>query len=68
MDVQSGSGHYCNGDSNGIEEFYLYSRHLRVGFYIDNYANNFVTNKKFVIAMLIGGRILLYWGKFRNGV
>jgi hypothetical protein len=25
-----------------------------------------VTNEKFVIAMLIGGGILVYWGKFRR--
>jgi uncharacterized membrane protein YphA (DoxX/SURF4 family) len=45
---------------------YLYSIHLSVGFYLDNYTNNSVTNEKFVIAMLICGGILLYWGKFRN--
>jgi hypothetical protein len=27
-----------------------------------------VTNEKFVIAMLIGGGILLYWGKFRRNI
>ena len=49
-----------------LRNFYLYSTYLSVGFYIDNYMNNSVTNEKFVIAMLIGGGILLYWGKFRN--
>lgn len=51
-----------------LRNFYLYSTHLSVGFYIDSYTNNSVTNEKFVIAMLIGGGILLYWGKFRNSV
>ena len=49
-----------------LRNFYLYTTHLSVGFYLDNYTNNSVTNEKFVIAMLIGGVILLYWGKFRN--
>jgi hypothetical protein len=49
-----------------LRNFYLYATHLSVGFYLDNYTNNSVTNEKFVIAMLIGGGILLYWGKFRN--
>jgi len=25
-----------------------------------------MTNEKFVVAMLIGGGVLLYWGKFRS--
>jgi hypothetical protein len=49
-----------------LRNFYLYTTHLSVGFYLDNYTNNSVTNEKFVIAMLIGGGILLYWGKFRS--
>lgn len=49
-----------------LRNFYLYSTHLSVGFYIDSYTNNSLTNEKFVIAMLIGGGILLYCGKFRN--
>ena len=49
-----------------LRNFYLYTTHLSVGFYLDNYTNNSVTNEKFVIAMLIGGGILLYWSKFRN--
>jgi hypothetical protein len=49
-----------------LRNLYLYTTHLSVGFYLDNYTNNSVTNEKFVIAMLIGGGILLYWGKYRN--
>jgi hypothetical protein len=49
-----------------LRNFYIYTTQLSVGFYLDNYTNNSVTNEKFVIAMLIGGGILLYWGKFRN--
>jgi len=51
-----------------LRNLYLYSTHLSVGFYLDNYTSNSVTNEKFVIAMLIGGGILLYWGKFRRKV
>ena len=51
-----------------LRNLYLYSTHLSVGFYLDNYTSNSLTNEKFVIAMLIGGGILLYWGKFRRKV
>jgi hypothetical protein len=49
-----------------LRNFYLYTTHLSVGFYLDNFTNSSITNEKFVIAMLIGGGILLYCGKFRN--
>jgi hypothetical protein len=49
-----------------LRNLYLYSTQLTIGFYLDNYTSNSVTNEKFVIAMLIGGGILLYWGKFRR--
>ena len=51
-----------------LRNLYLYSTELSVGFYLDNYTSNSVTNEKFVIAMLIGGGILLYWGKFRRNL
>lgn len=51
-----------------LRNLYLYSTQLSVGFYLDNYTSNSITNEKFVIAMLIGGGILLYWGKFRRNV
>ncbi len=51
-----------------LRNLYLYSTELTVGFYLDNYTSNSVTNEKFVIAMLIGGGILLYLGKFRRKV
>ena len=51
-----------------LRNLYLYSTQLSVGFYLDNYTSNSVTNEKFVIAMLIGGGILLYWGKFRRNI
>jgi hypothetical protein len=51
-----------------LRNLYLYSTELSVGFYLDNYTSNSVTNEKFVIAMLISGGILLYWGKFRRNV
>ena len=51
-----------------LRNLYLYSTELSVGFYLDNFTSNSVTNEKFVIAMLVGGGILLYWGKFRRKV
>lgn len=51
-----------------LRNLYLYSTELTVGFYLDNYTSNSVTNEKFVIAMLVGGGILVYWGKFRRNV
>jgi len=51
-----------------LRNLYLYSTQLSVGFYLDNFTSNSVTNEKFVIAMLIGGGILLYWGKFRRNI
>ena len=51
-----------------LRNLYLYSTELSVGFYLDNYTNNSVTNEKFVVAMLIGGGVLLYWGKFRSRI
>ncbi len=51
-----------------LRNLYLYSTELTVGFYLDNYTSYSVTNEKFVIAMLIGGGILVYWGKFRRNV
>jgi len=51
-----------------LRNLYLYSTQLSVGFYLDNYTSNSVTNEKFVIAMLIGGGILVYWGKFRRNI
>ena len=51
-----------------LRNLYLYSTQLSVGFYLDNFTSNSVTNEKFVIAMLIGGGILVYWGKFRRNI
>jgi len=49
-----------------LRNLYFYSTQLSIGFYLDNYTSSSVTNEKFVIAMLIGGGTLLYWGKFRR--
>lgn len=49
-----------------LRNLYFYSTQLSIGFYLDNYISSSVTNEKFVIAMLIGGGTLLYWGKFRR--
>jgi hypothetical protein len=49
-----------------LRNLYLVSTQLSFGFYLDNYTNGQINNEKFVIAMIIGGGILLYWGHFRN--
>lgn len=49
-----------------LRNLYLVSTQLSFGFYLDNYTNGQINNEKFVIAMIIGGGILLYWGYFRK--
>jgi hypothetical protein len=49
-----------------LRNLYFYSTQLSVWFYLDNYTNGQVNNEKFVIAMLLGGGILLFWGYFRK--
>src|SRR5919201_2789327 len=45
---------------------YFVSSQLSFGFYLDNYTNPQINNEKFVIAMVIAGGILLYWGYFKK--
>ena len=49
-----------------LRNLYFVSTQLSFGFYIDSYVNGEINNEKFVIAMLVGGGILLYWGYFRT--
>ena len=49
-----------------LRNLYFISTQLSFGFYLDNYTNGHINNEKFVIAMLVGGGILLYWGYFRT--
>lgn len=49
-----------------LRNLYFISTHLSFGFYIDNYTNSEINNEKFVLAMLIGGVFLLYWGYFKK--
>src|SRR6266508_3420837 len=49
-----------------LRNLYFISTQLSFGFYIDNYTNGEINNEKFVIAMLVGGGILLYWGFFKT--
>ena len=49
-----------------LRNLYFYSTQLSIWFYLDNYTNGQVNNEKFVIAMLLGGGILLFWGYFRK--
>jgi hypothetical protein len=49
-----------------LRNLYFYSTQLSVSFYLDNYTNGQINNEKFVIAMVIGGGILLFWGYFKK--
>src|SRR5207245_882712 len=49
-----------------LRNLYFVTTNLSFGFYLDNYTNSQITNEKFVIGMLIGGGILLYWGYFKK--
>ena len=49
-----------------LRNLYFVSTQLSFEFYLDNYTNGDITNEKFVIAMLIAGGFLLYWGYFRK--
>jgi len=50
----------------GLRNLYLVSTQFSFEFYIDNYTNSNITNEKFVIAMIVTGGVLLYWGYFRK--
>jgi hypothetical protein len=49
-----------------LRNLYFYSTQLSVSFYLDNYTNGQINNEKFVVAMLVGGGILLFWGYFKK--
>ncbi len=49
-----------------IRNLVLTTSQFSFGFYLDNYVNSEITNEKFVIAMVIGGVFLLYWGYYRK--
>ena len=49
-----------------LRNLYLVSTNFSFKVYIDNYVNAQITNEKFVIAMIIAGAILIYWGYFKR--
>jgi hypothetical protein len=49
-----------------LRDLFLISTTYTFGFYLDNYVNAEINNEKFVIAMIIGGVILLLWGYYRK--
>jgi amino acid transporter len=49
-----------------LRNLYFFTTQLSIWFYIDNYTNGQITNEKFVIAMVVAGGILLYWGYFKK--
>ena len=49
-----------------LRNLYIFTTQLSIGFYLDNYTNGSITNEKFVVAMVIAGGILLFWGYFKK--
>ncbi|AIC17026.1 hypothetical protein NVIE_027490 [Nitrososphaera viennensis EN76] len=49
-----------------LRDLFLISTAYTFGFYLDNFVNAEINNEKFVIAMAIGGGILLFWGYYRK--
>jgi hypothetical protein len=49
-----------------IRNLYLITTEFSFGFYLDNYTNAEITNEKFVIVMVIGGGVLIFWGYFKK--
>jgi hypothetical protein len=49
-----------------LRNLYFVSTYYSLGFYIDNYTNGRINNEKFVIAMIVAGSVLLYWGYFKK--
>ncbi|MFL6319093.1 MAG: hypothetical protein ACJ72Q_01350 [Nitrososphaeraceae archaeon] len=49
-----------------LRNLYFFTTQLSIWFYLDNYTNGQINNEKFVIAMVVGGCILLFWGYFKK--
>jgi undecaprenyl pyrophosphate phosphatase UppP len=49
-----------------LRDLFLISTTYTFGFYLDNFVNAEINNEKFVIAMVIGGGVLLLWGYYRK--
>lgn len=49
-----------------LRNLYFVTTELSFAFYLDNYTNGQITNEKFVIAMIIGGGVLIFWGHFKK--
>jgi hypothetical protein len=49
-----------------LRNLYFITTEFSFDFYLDNYTNGQITNEKFVIAMIIGGGVLILWGYFKK--
>lgn len=49
-----------------LRDMFLISTMYTFGFYMDNFTNPEINNEKFVIAMIIGGGFLIFWGYYRK--
>ena len=49
-----------------LRNLYFFTTQLSIWFYLDNYTNGQINNEKFVIAMVVAGGILFFWGYFKK--
>jgi uncharacterized membrane protein len=49
-----------------LRNLYFVSTNSSLQTALDRYLNDQITNEKFVIAMIIGGAVLLWWGYFKK--
>jgi hypothetical protein len=49
-----------------LRNLYLITTNFSLESALERYTNSEVTNEKFVVAMIIGGSILIWWGYFKK--
>jgi hypothetical protein len=49
-----------------LRNLYFIATNLSLESALERYTNSQVTNEKFVIAMIVGGSVLIWWGYFRK--
>ena len=49
-----------------LRNLYFISTNISLQSALERYTNSQVTNEKFVIAMIVGGSVLIWWGYFKK--
>lgn len=49
-----------------LRNLYFITTNLSLESALERYTNSQVTNEKFVIAMIVGGSVLIWWGYFKK--